>query len=242
MANFPSSFDSYTTKVDNVDQVVASHINGPQSAIVALETKIGIDSSADTTSIDYFLRHASGRFRVHDHSGGLNGALIPIANVSGAVDTSTAQTIGGVKTFSSIPVLPSTNPSSANEAARKGYVDGKSIKTLVWFISGAAAVGSNVSARLKVDFAGTIVKAKAYSKTAPVGSNLIFDINKNGTSIWASTQANRVKVTAGGNEDSDQTNFDTTTFVAGDNFTIDTDAVGSSTAGSDITILLEVTY
>lgn len=33
------------------------------------------------------------------------------------------QTIAGVKTFSSIPVLPGTDPTAANEAVRKAYVD-----------------------------------------------------------------------------------------------------------------------
>ncbi|RLG29497.1 hypothetical protein DRN98_08325 [Methanosarcinales archaeon] len=36
------------------------------------------------------------------------------------------QTIGGVKTFSSIPVLPASDPTSDNQAARKAYVDSKS--------------------------------------------------------------------------------------------------------------------
>lgn len=242
MANFPSSKDSFTTKVDNVDQVVASHINTLQEIAVALEDKVGITSSSDSASIDYFLNHASGRFRTHDHSGGINGTPIPSSGLSGVVDTTTDQTVAGIKTFSSIPLLPATDPSSANQVARKSYVDSGKIKTLIWFISGAAAVGTNTSARLKMNFAGTITKAKAYAKTAPVGANLIFDINKNGTSIWNSTQANRVKVTAGANEDTDQTNFDTTTFSASDYFTIDIDGVGSTTAGSDITVMLEVTY
>lgn len=37
---FPGALDSYTTKVDLVDSVLASHINEPQSAIVAIETHI----------------------------------------------------------------------------------------------------------------------------------------------------------------------------------------------------------
>jgi hypothetical protein len=242
MANFPTSKDSFTTKVDNVDSVVASHINTLQEIVVALEDKVGITSSADSASLDYFASHASGRFRTHDHSGGIYGAPIPSSSLSGVVDTTNAQDVGGIKTFTSIPVLPATDPTSSNEATRKSYVDSVKIKTLIWFISGAGAVGTNVSARLKVNFAGTITKAKAYAKTAPVGSNLIFDINKSGTSIWASTQANRVKVTAGANEDTDQTNFDTSTFSADDIFTVDIDGVGSSTAGSDITVMLEVTY
>lgn len=42
---------------------------------------------------------------------------------TGFVNTSSAQTVGGTKTFSSIPVLPSTNPTLANQAVRKGYAD-----------------------------------------------------------------------------------------------------------------------
>ncbi len=35
----------------------------------------------------------------------------------------TDQTIAGIKTFSSIPVLPASNPTTDNQAARKAYVD-----------------------------------------------------------------------------------------------------------------------
>lgn len=35
----------------------------------------------------------------------------------------TNQTIAGVKTFSSIPVLPASDPSTANELCRKSYID-----------------------------------------------------------------------------------------------------------------------
>jgi len=41
------------------------------------------------------------------------------------VDLSTAQTVAGVKTFSSIPVLPASDPTTDNQAARKAYVDTK---------------------------------------------------------------------------------------------------------------------
>jgi len=41
-----------------------------------------------------------------------------------------AQTIQGTKTFSGIPVLPGANPSSANHAVRKGYVDAEIINSL----------------------------------------------------------------------------------------------------------------
>ena len=51
--NYPTALDSYSTKLDNVDYYAAAHINDPQDAIEALEAKLGINSSGDTSSIDY---------------------------------------------------------------------------------------------------------------------------------------------------------------------------------------------
>jgi hypothetical protein len=56
--NFPGTgIDSYTTKVDNSDSVLAAHVNNLQDAVVALETKVGVTSSAVATSVDYLLRN-----------------------------------------------------------------------------------------------------------------------------------------------------------------------------------------
>jgi hypothetical protein len=53
--NFPTSIDSYTTKSDGTDCPQVADINNPQDAIVAIQTKIGINSSADINSLDYKL-------------------------------------------------------------------------------------------------------------------------------------------------------------------------------------------
>jgi len=42
---------------------------------------------------------------------------------TGFVQTSGDQTVGGIKTFTSIPALPATNPTTANQAVRKGFAD-----------------------------------------------------------------------------------------------------------------------
>ena len=55
--NFPSSLDSFATVVDNVDDVLASHINNPSDAVEALEAKIGVNNSAISSSHDYKLRN-----------------------------------------------------------------------------------------------------------------------------------------------------------------------------------------
>lgn len=56
--NFPTSLDSYSARSSG--QVVASaHINNLQDAVAALEAKVGVNSSAVTTSLDYLVSHAA---------------------------------------------------------------------------------------------------------------------------------------------------------------------------------------
>ena len=49
---FPTTLDSFSTKVDNVDDVQAVDINDLQSAVEALEAKVGVNSSGVSTSLD----------------------------------------------------------------------------------------------------------------------------------------------------------------------------------------------
>ena len=42
---------------------------------------------------------------------------------TGFVDLSSAQTVGGIKTFTSIPILPASDPTLDNQAVRKAYID-----------------------------------------------------------------------------------------------------------------------
>ena len=45
--------------------------------------------------------------------------------LGGKVATTGNETVNGVKTFGSIPVLPASNPTTDNQAVRKAYIDGK---------------------------------------------------------------------------------------------------------------------
>lgn len=85
----------------------------------------------------------------------------------------------------------------------------------------------------------TIVAVRAAAGTAPTGADLIVDVNKNGTTIF-STQANRPTITDGNNVSSEETP-DVTSVTDSDYLTIDIDQVGSSTAGSDLTVVVEYT-
>ncbi len=55
------------------------------------------------------------------------GSILVFSNTSAFysrfVDDFNAQTIGGLKTFTVIPVLPAADPTTGNQAARKAYVD-----------------------------------------------------------------------------------------------------------------------
>ena len=72
-----------------------------------------------------------------------DSALITIENTGGSdvtlegatqslagLLTAENQTIGGVKTFGSIPLLPSTPPQNSNQVASKGYVDTRQLGNL----------------------------------------------------------------------------------------------------------------
>ena len=119
----------------------------------------------------------------------------------------------------------------------KPVYDVRGPKTLLWFQPDDIEVATEVGARIYVNFTGTITRARAFCKTGPVGSNAIFDLNKNGTSIFG---ASKLNIVAGGTYGT-TTTFTTTAVAANDYFTCDIDQIGSSTAGADMTIMLEIT-
>lgn len=109
--------------------------------------------------------------------------------------------------------------------------------TFLFTIEGSLVASTNLTPLLLAHRALTIVKAYAAVKTAPTGADLIIDINKNGTSIWATTQANRLKILANATT-GQQTSFDTTTLTEADQLTLDIDQIGSTISGSDLTVYL----
>jgi hypothetical protein len=92
--------------------------------------------------------------------------------------------------------------------------------------------------RFQFPYACTILGVSATVDTAPTGADLIFDMNKNGTTLFT-TQANRPRIVAGANATaSEVTNMDVTAFAAGDYLTVDIDQIGSTIAGSDTTLTI----
>lgn len=82
-------------------------------------------------------------------SGGTNIAMwnssgFHIYNSSNVVLTTGDVTIGGTKTFSTIPVLPASNPTTDNQAVRKAYVDSQVSGINTGVMSVAAGTGTTV--------------------------------------------------------------------------------------------------
>ncbi len=89
--NFPTSLDTYTDVVDTVTDVLAAHVNDPHDAIEAIEAKVGINSSAVTTSHDYKIAQLEAgtgftgsvtatRFIPTGSTVATNGLYLPAAN------------------------------------------------------------------------------------------------------------------------------------------------------------------
>lgn len=88
--------------------------------------------------------------------------------------------------------------------------------------------------RIYVESSFVFESARASVGTAPTGASLIMDINKNGTTIYT-TQSARPTVTAGTNTATANSPA-VTSFSSGDYLSVDIDQIGSTVAGSDLTV------
>lgn len=93
--------------------------------------------------------------------------------------------------------------------------------------------------RLYAERAMTITAVRASVGTAPTGSSLIVDVNKNGTTIFT-TQSNRPTITAGTNT-ATAAAINVASMAIGDYLTIDIDQVGSTTPGANLTVTVTAT-
>ena len=111
-------------------------------------------------------------------------------------------------------------------------------QTIIAPFSAAGALTVQVfPLRLYAAQAFTITSIRASVGTAPTGSSLIVDVNKNGTTLFT-TQSARPTIAAGTNTAT--TVPAVTSVAAGDYLTVDVDQIGSSNAGSDLTVQVVV--
>ena len=89
---------------------------------------------------------------------------------------------------------------------------------------------------IRMPFAGKISYVTAALITAPAGASAIVDLHKNGTTMYT-TQGNRPTIAAGSTYVT-ATLPDVLTWAAGDVLQLEVDQKGSSTAGSDLSVVV----
>ena len=108
----------------------------------------------------------------------------------------------------------------------------------VFTVPGTLTVGSG-RAKYYIPGAITLGNVRASVATAPTGSDIIIDVNKNGETVFT-TQSSRPKIFAGQVLVAHSTP-NITEFVEGYYISVDVDAVGSLNPGSDLTVQIEFT-
>jgi hypothetical protein len=150
------------------------------------------------------------------------------------------ETITGLKIFTSSPEVP--DPETDLQTANKRYVDNALSGTrLPTFSSTGSLMVEAGSHRLYNDSGAPwqILSVRASVGLAPTGAAVIIDINIDGSTIFT-TQANRPTIAASGNTSGKVTNMDIATVPVGSYLTVDIDQIGSTIAGSDLTVQIEV--
>ncbi len=141
-----------------------------------------------------------------------------------------------------VPVVSTSAPSSPHDGELWWDPDDASQGTaavipFVFSRVGPVTVSSGVGRwPLATDY--QIVAVVAAVGTDPTGANLIIDVNLNGTTMFT-TQANRPTIVAG-SQQSAITVPDVTALAPGDLLSMDIDQIGSSVAGSDLTVVVYV--
>lgn len=126
--SFPTTIDSFSIK-NTGDTIQESHVNDLQTAIVALETKVGANSSAVATSIDYLLTNTSSSNPGHKHTtSSLSDFTITSASVGDIIQyngtkfvnvtpTSLALKFGGIGSDGALNITSGTTTIDCGNAA-----------------------------------------------------------------------------------------------------------------------------
>lgn len=144
----------------------------------------------------------------------------------------TAPPTGQVELYAKTDGLVYTKDDAGNEKLLTHAVEAYTFSNV-----GAATVKTGVS-RIYLEGNYTVETVRAAVNTAPTGAALIVDVNKNGTTIYT-TQTARPQIAVSTNSANGNSPA-VTTFVAGDYITVDIDQIGSTVAGSDLTVTIRL--
>jgi hypothetical protein len=126
------------------------------------------------------------------------------------------------------------NASALNSQAAAYYAD-----HIIPYTKTGALTVSTGTIRYRLPWAATIISTTAAVGTAPTGASLILDVLKNGTTIY-STTGNRPTIAATTNATTTSPTPNTTALAAGDYLTVNVAQIGSTVAGSDLSVFIEI--
>lgn len=154
----------------------------------------------------------------------------------------TGGTMSGAIAMGTSKITGLGDGSAAQDAATVSQV-----KNLVWHEMAFSKPAGDVSVETgtyryynRSGNARTIQQVSAMVGTAPTGATLIVDVNVDGTSLWATTTANRPTIAISGFV-ADGGAQDTSAWANGSYITVDVDQVGSTVAGADLTVIVYFT-
>ena len=139
--NFPTSLDTFATRVNNVDTIDASHVNNLQDSVAAIETLLGASSSRRTTwspELTYSTTNPTS-ITYSGSNAGFYARFGSIIYVTARVEVATRS--GGSGDFRiSLPVATSSTPNS--HAIFTIYGSGTGFGATAWPMTGIASLGN----------------------------------------------------------------------------------------------------
>ncbi|QYW07577.1 hypothetical protein SEA_LIZZ_30 [Streptomyces phage Lizz] len=178
------------TSIATLDGEVVK-LTGDQSvAGIKTFSSIPVGPASDPTTDNQLTRKLYVDSGIAVVQGNVDDVVADLATLDGAVVKLTGdQSVAGIKTFSSIPVLPASDPTTANQAARKSYVDAgdatavkltgnqsiSGVKTFSSGISVTAGLGSDRYARK------TANTSRSSTTTTTVDPHLVVAVEANAT-------------------------------------------------------------
>lgn len=163
--------------------------------------------------------------------GTISGSLLKLDNIttSGSILYSSGSSLRQNAKGLSGQVLISQGTSAPKWAAPIGG--------MIWYFDGTQAVATSKGPQITMPYNITLSSVLMSIKGAPTGTSLIVDINQNGSTIFAT----RPQIDDGSTTGGTSAVFSATTLNEGSTITLDIDQVGSTFAGSGLTITLKGT-
>lgn len=238
------------SKIANLTSDLAGKASTSHSHVIADTTNL--QTSLDA-KVDDAEKGAASGVATLDAGTKVPVAQLPDATTGAKGIVQLAGDLAGTATSPTVPGLANKiNTSEKGAANGVAQLDGSGkvspgqlqtsniTKVLPYSYLGSLSVGAGTF-RLYNDMGTTwtITGVRASAGTAPTGASIIVDVNKNGTTIFT-TQGNRPTIAISGNTSGNVTNMDVTTVAAGEYLTVDIDQVGSTIAGADLTVQVEV--